>query len=223
MVEATNKFYNIKINLIKNGHIYAENVAIRNVWEKESNIFFDIYFHRLNKSFIFDSVFIHDIYDVSRDKFYNDIGKFIKDFYAEITNSKKTPSQKKVQTENNVFSSIENDIIILLFMAQLRSDSSIIKRKIIYNYICQHIDKAKNLSEQYIYNYIASLNPELDNFYKSLKNLKSKSPQEAQYFLREIVKICMSDGYLHYHERMYLAEIIYILRNYGMNIPANLI
>ena len=61
MVEATNKFYNIKINLIKNGHIYAENVAIRNVWEKESNIFFDIYFHRLNKSFVFDSVFIHDI------------------------------------------------------------------------------------------------------------------------------------------------------------------
>ena len=44
MANITDKFYNMQVNLIKNGKIYAENVAIRNVWQKDSNTFFDIYF-----------------------------------------------------------------------------------------------------------------------------------------------------------------------------------
>lgn len=223
MVEATNKFYNIKINLIKNGHIYAENVAIRNVWEKESNIFFDIYFHRLNKSFVFDSVFIHDIYDISRDKFYNDINTFINDFYAEISIKKEVTNLKKPQKESNILSSIENDLIILLFIANTWGKLDKIKNKIIYDYIYKNIVKAKNLSYQYIDRYITKLNIEIESFYKALKSLKAKTPKEAEYLLREAIKICRTDGHLHYYERMYLAEIVHSLRSYGLQIPDDLI
>ena len=223
MVEATDKFYNIKINLIKNGRIYAEDAAIRNVWEKDRSIFFDIYIHRLNKSFIFDSVFIHDIYDVSRDKFYNDIDAFVKDFYTETSTTKEQTMPKKTQSESNILSPIENDIVILLFMANTWGGCDKIKNKIIYDYIYKNVAKAQNLSQQYIDRYITGLSIELDNFYKSLKGLKAKTPKEAEYLLHEAVKICRADGHLHYAERMYLAEIIQALRNYGMSIPNNLI
>ena len=46
------KFYNMEVCLIKGGRLYAEDVAIRNIWEKDDDIFFDLYVHRLKKSFV---------------------------------------------------------------------------------------------------------------------------------------------------------------------------
>ena len=63
MSEPDVKFYNMMLHLIKNNKIYEENVAVKNVWEKDGNTFLDIYFYRRRKSYIFDSVFVHDIYD----------------------------------------------------------------------------------------------------------------------------------------------------------------
>ena len=58
MAGGSDKFYNMQVYLIKNGKLYAEEVAIRNIWEKDNGAFFDIYVHRLKKSFVFDAVFI---------------------------------------------------------------------------------------------------------------------------------------------------------------------
>lgn len=222
MSEATDKFYNMQVNLIKGGRIYAEKVAVRNVWEKEDNVFLDLYFHRLNKSIVFDSVFIRDIIDLNGDKYYNDIKAFIKDFNA-ARNVAPSHSAKDEKKKNSIFGKIENDIVLLLFMARILGHKEALKDKIVCDYIMHTIESAKNLSEKYLNNYISSVNPTVDDFYKALKNIKSKNPQQAQALLKEIVKICLSDGYLHYAEKMYLADIIQMLRNEGVKIPKDLI
>lgn len=222
MAKQTDKFYNMQINLIKNGRIYAEKVAIQNVWEKDSNVFLDIYFHRLKKSFVFDSVFVHDILDVNREKCYKDISKFVADFHAESSNSAAV-STAKPQKETGLLVPIKNDIIILSFMAHAWGDRSQIKDKIIFEYIQKTIEAAQSLSEQYLRNHLGQFEPSCEEFYAALKNIKTKNPQQAELFLREVIKICLADGYLHYTERMYLADIIQTLRLEGLKLPQNLI
>lgn len=223
MQQPTDKFYNMQVNLIKNGRIYKEQVAIRNVWAKERSIFLDIYFHRLQKSFVFDSVFIHDISDLSRDKVYTDINQFFQDF-KNITEtvSEATDVTQPKNSRKDILSPIKDDIMLLLFMAYLWKDKKDLKEKIIMDYIRGNFEPAASLSERYIKTYVSALHPNNNDFYKILPKLKSKRPQEAELLLREAVKICLADGYLHYTERMYLADLMQALREEGLKIAINL-
>ena len=223
MSEQNDKFYNMRVDLINNGKIYTENVAIRNVWEKDSGIFFDIYCHRLKKSFVFDALFIHGIYDINRDKVYNDISLFINDYKTLNSDEEEIKPILKKQNSYGIFETIKDDVIILLFMSRRWHENEHLKNKIIIDYILNHCDKSKDFSEQYIRNFISRLQPEMDDFYQALNTLKSKSIAEAEDFLREIIKICISDGHMHYSERMYLADIIHILRSEGMSVPNDLL
>ena len=108
-------------------------------------------------------------------------------------------------------------------MADAWGWEGIIKDKIIYDYILKEVAAAESFSKQYIVNYVSKIQPEREDFYNSLKNIKSKTPKQAERLLREIVKICRVDGQMHYNERMYLADIIQVLRDNGLKIPDNLI
>ena len=220
MAKISDKFYNMQVSLLKNGRIYTEKVAITNVWQKDINTFLDIYFHSIKKSFVFDAAFIHDILDLNQEKFYTNVKEFVDDFYqATDINVEK---EKSLKEEGGVLAPVKSDVIILLFMARSLGHADIIKEKIIYSYIQNRVDAAKNLSEQYLHNFIMALDVSQTDFYNALKQLKSKRPKEAELLLKEIIKLCLSDGQIHYTERMYLADIIQTLRLEGMKIPKNL-
>ena len=217
------RFYNMQVYLIKSGKLYAEDVAIRNIWEKEDGIFFDIYVHRLKKSFVFDAVFIKEIIDLNSNVKYQSIESFINDY----NNSKKDIVDdicpKPIKSENSVLNRIRNDLILLVFMADAWGSEGKIKDKIIYDYIVNEVVAAQNFSKQFIANFVSKLQPESEDFYDALRSIKSKTPKQAERLLKEIVKICRVDGQMHYKERMYLADIIYTLRENGLKIPENLI
>lgn len=215
---ANNKYYNMRVNLIKNGHIYAENVAVRNIWQKNEGTFFDLYFHRLKKSFVFDAVFIHDLYNINEDLYYKNVSLFIQDFFSQT--EVVTPQKK---TETDILQPLLNDITILLFMARSWGKGNIIKKKIIFNYIQNNIPQAKNFSDTYLNSYISSIQPEAKDFYQALQNLKNKTPKQARELFKQIVQLCRSDGHLHYSERMYLADIFQSLRQEGVILPENII
>ena len=80
----SDKFYNMEIHIIKGDQLYAENVAIRNIWEKDDGTFFDIYVHRLKKSFVFDSLFIKEIADLNNNVKYQSISSFINDYKTSL-------------------------------------------------------------------------------------------------------------------------------------------
>ena len=224
MPQPSNKFYNMEVSLIKNGRIYKEHVAIRNVWEKDRNIFLDLYFYRLQKSFIFDAVFVRDISDLNRDVYYNDIGKFTTDFQAAAKEGGLPQATKsKSSSSSGILSAIADDIMLLLFISAIWKDKTEIKQKIIIDYIKENVPAASSLSERYLKEYLSSLKPKVNDFYFLLPKLKSKQPKEAEKLLKEAIKICSSDGYLHYNERMYLADIIQTLREYGLKVPSDLI
>lgn len=217
------KFYNMQVYLIKSGKLYAEDVAIRNIWEKDNGIFFDIYVHRLKKSFVFDAVFIKEIIDLNSNVKYKSIESFINEYHNSEGAIADDICPKPIKSENSVLNRIRNDLILLVFMADAWGSDSKIKDKIIYDYIVNEVIAAQNFSKQFIANYISKLQPEAEDFYDALRSIKSKTPKQAERLLKEIVKICRVDGQMHYKERMYLADIIYTLRENGLKISENLI
>lgn len=212
-------FYNMLIHLVRNNRIYEENVAIRNIWEKDGNIFFDIYFYRRRKSYIFDSVFIHDITDLSNEKYYKDIKSFVKDFKLINQDNVPLPETKIYAPAIKLFENIAADIEIMLFVSMCEIGKLLpVKEKIIIEYIRNKIPQSANLSHQYISGFLKSLNYNEKIFYNALNQLKRKPPEAAEHLLNEVIKIALSDGKLHYKEKWFLAEIWEQLRQDGLLI-----
>ena len=222
MNQATDKFFNMYVNLVKNGKIYGENAAIRNIWEKDKTFFFDVYLYRLKKSFIFESSYIHNLFDVSREKGYNDAASFVKDFFAAVGQG--TPKQPPLQTsKDNLLDALRADLTILQFMSRLDKGSQVLKNKIIFDYIKKSVPEAKSFSDLYLLKILSDIRPEPVDFYRAVTSLKRKTPIEAECFLKEIVKVCQTDGFLNYTERMYLADVAQFLRQEGLKLPEKLL
>ena len=86
-------------------------------------------------------------------------------------------------------------------MANICDSFSPIKETIIYDYIIEKIPATKNLSQQYVNAYLQGIKPAREDFYKALEAVSAKNPDEAEEMVKEIVKICLADGQLHYNEK----------------------
>jgi hypothetical protein len=223
MNNQTDRFYNMQVNLIKNGTIYTEKVAVLNVWEKDDTVFLSLFFHRLHKTYVFDSVFVRDIWDINREVGYVDMRQFAKAFQEETQKSAEDSSAKEALRDKELLAPLKNDVIILLFMSQILGKPNPLQSKIICDYIKKNFAKAQNLSESYLTRYISRFKPAAEDFYAALQVMKSKQPRQAESLLHEAIKICLVDGYLHYLERVYLSDMIQTLRQEGLKLPANLI
>lgn len=217
MSEANVKFYNMLIHLVRNDKLYEENVAIKNVWQKEGNTFLDIYFYRRRKSYIFDSVFVHDILDLSNEKYYKNIDDFIADFQSLGTDVKKTNSPTNI-ADIKIFEKINTDLIILSFMAKCSGHYTPIKEKIIFDFILKSTPRAQILSNQYLTAYIATLNPNEEDFYNAINNMNYQNFKSIKKMCFDVLKICLADGRMHYSEKKYLAELLQNMREVGIKI-----
>lgn len=215
------KYYNMIVHLIRNNRLYEENAAIKNVWKKGQNIFFDIYFYRNQKSYVFDGVFIHDLLDLTNEKYYASPAAFLEDFQSGCSDLP-PPDINVSLVDKRLFESVDVDLVIMAFVADCCSNFIPIKEKIIYDYIVKKIPAAASLSLQYVNTYLQGLQPDESHFYKALEAMKAATPEAATDLLKECVKICLSDGQLHYAEKLYLAEIVQTLRNNGIDARVGL-
>lgn len=217
-------YYNMQARIVFKNRMSEENVAIKNAWEKNGNIFMDLYFYRAKKGKMIDGALIHDLLDLNTEKYYHSAKEFYKDF---IKNREKVEAQaeKKAEAESRLetividikqLEDIRDDLIILIFMAKCNSNFTDIKTKSIRDYITCVKPQSKTLSEQYISNYLKSLNPDEEDFYQALENLKNKTPEEASALAADVVKVSASDGAILYNERIYLAELLQALREHGL-------
>ncbi len=218
MTQPALKFYNMMIHLIKNNKLYEENVAVKNVWKKEGNTFLDVYFYRTRKSYVFDAVFIHDILDLSNEKYYQTIEEFAADFaVSEGSKPSSAGEEPRHVADKKIFEPISVDLIILTFMACLGGLDSI-QKSIICDYIRRQIPQARNMSRPYLETYIESLSPDDKSFYNALRRLNYQNKEAVEHLCAEAVKVCLADGRLHYREKFYIAELLQVCREAGINM-----
>ena len=218
MAQTATKFYNMLIHLIKNNKLFEENVAIKNVWQKEGNTFLDIYFYRNRKSYVFDAVFVHDILDLTNEKYYKNIESFVADFQKNSQGPLPESKESAPVVNQNMFRPLKADLTIMTFIASCCHNYTGVKKNIIFDYIKRNIPSAANLSQQYLETYIDSYSPTENDFYAALKDVGGKKQDEVEELSRELMKICLADGRLSYLEKMYMADLLQVLREQGVRV-----
>jgi len=211
-------FYNMLVHLISGGKIREENVAVKNIWQKDNLVFLDFYFYRNKKSQVIDSVYVKDLLDLSNEKFYASAELFIADYCEYLS---RQGSEAEVQSEPPAYDfkhleAIKDNLIILTFIAKCTAKFNAIKNQVIRDYILHCLPKTQVLSEQYLSSYLAALTPDEKDFLQAVNNLKSQTPEDVEELIKEALKIAASDGIISYTERRCLAEIIQALREYGI-------
>lgn len=205
-------FHNMKANILLDGKYQEEEIAVKNVWHKGVNVFFDLYIYNLSKPFIIDSLYVRELEDLSKSISYPSIKEFVDEFlnykYDKKSGFQGTKSDENVQT----LQSLHNDIVVLVFIAKNDNNLSEVKIRSIEDYISKTKPETKSLTENYIRNYIINVNPSEEDFYKALDALGEKTPRNAVKLFMEAAKVSASDGYIGYNERVYLAEIMQSLR-----------
>lgn len=213
-------FYNMLVHIVFKNRVSEENVAVKNAWEKNGTLFFDFYFYRAKKGKLIDAALVRDLYDLNTEKYYYSAQNFYQEFLQSreiaAAHADKKPKANPIVVDVKQLESIKDDLIILTFMAKCNSSFTEIKIKTIRNYITRLRPETKTLSEQYINAYLKDLNPDEDDFYLSLINIKTKTPEEATALAAEAFKVSASDGAVMYNERIYLAELLQALREYGL-------
>ncbi|MFV0626631.1 MAG: TerB family tellurite resistance protein [Alphaproteobacteria bacterium] len=213
-------FYNMKVSFLDNGRMHIEEAAIKNIWKKGESTFFDLYIYSKKKSQVLDMFYIRSISNLNSNKIYANAHEVIEEFIH--SQSEKQPETK--EENKNIPRSLkefQDDIIILSFIATCDGKLLPIKIKAIEDYIIALKPEAKILSESYIRNYISTLNPSEEDFYGALNNIQSKTPEEALKLVKEAMKIATSDGFFDYHEKFYVAELIQILREFGISLKTD--
>lgn len=211
-IDKTLPFHNMKANLLIEGKYQDEDIAVRNVWHKGVNVFFDLYLHNLYKPLIIDSLYIRELENLETEEKYSSVKDFVDDF-LNYKYDKKSGFQGSKSDENvQMLESLHSDIVILTYVARYDNNLSEIKVRSIQDYIAKAKPETKSLSENYIRNYIENVSPTTEDFYDALETIGKKTPREATKIFMEAAKVCASDGYISYKERMHLAEIMQTLR-----------
>ena len=94
------------VHLIQNNRLFEEKAAVKKVWQKDGLTFLDIYFYRNQKSYVFDSCFIHDLVDLTTEKFYKNVKDFIQDYYQEESQTAKISSNIAPARDKKLFAPI---------------------------------------------------------------------------------------------------------------------
>ena len=204
-------FYNMLVHIVFKNRVSEENVAVKNAWEKNGTLFFDLYFYRAKKG---------KLYDLNTVKYYYSAQNFYQDFLqsrrlgAEQSEEIKKPSPCGIDVKQ--LEAVRDDLIILIFLAKCNANFTDIKTRAIREYVTRVRPQSQALSEQYVNSYLKSLNPDEEDFYRSLNNLKAKTPEEAAALAVDAFKVSAADGAVLYNERLYLAELLQTLREYGL-------
>lgn len=211
-------FYNLLVHINFGDGIKEENVALKNIWEHSGNIMLNLYFYKDKNSKVIDAAYVKDILDLSTEKLYTSCSALLRDYnaYKEQQTQSQEQSARKLPVNLELLEVLKDDIVILVYIAKCIDYFSDIKKKTILQYIEQHHPQPQSLSKNYIESCLKSLHPTTEEFYQSVENLKQKTPQEAEDLVQAVVKICISDGFLAYNEKIYLAEILQILREQGV-------
>ena len=218
---STDKFYNLKINLLQGGDVITEKAAVRNIWEKDGAYYLELYLYRLQRSMVYEADFIQGIYDENSERTYNDINKFVAD-YKQAAQQAENPTSLGLQTRldnsKTILQPIWDEIVLMIFMAHIDIDNKNLKEKVIYEYISTHAKGAEKLSFPYVIKNLSDIKAESSDFYTALAHLKDKKPDAIRDLFATLQKICLSDGRLHYSERFYLAELVQFFRLHNIDL-----
>ena len=221
-------FSRLKANILFKNTLREEDIAIRNIWKKGANYYFDVLFYASGQTRVLDMSYFHDIYDTETQYYYKDMQVFIKDFENIKNESKKQQAIRSNHQQNRnwdedkaaqhyqCLNKIRPEVTILKFFARLNPNLSEVKQRVIIDYIKDSEPTTMDFGRQYVEAFVETVPYGKDEFYESLDKLEHHNEEHIERLAREAAKISAADGAVHYEEKRFLAELLQSLREHGL-------
>lgn len=218
--KASADFSNLTANILFDNVLHEENIAIRNIWQKGDNCYFNVYFYSSGKTKVLDVHYIYDILDHDSGRYYKDINKFIEEYVKRSSsNTTRQPvlrEGEKIEQNYFLLQKIAPEIMVLAFFARLSSSLYEVKLSVVTDFIRRSIPNGNALPSQYIEAYYKSLKIDEQAFYDALNQLDTQNVERMKELASDAAKISAADGVIHYQEKLFLAELLQHLRNFDI-------
>lgn len=209
-------FSNLTAHILFDNVLHEENIAIRNIWQKGDNCYFNVYFSSSGKTRVLDAHYIYDIFDHDSGRYYKDINLFIRDYVQRSGEEKHLPptprQENKIEQNYYLLREIAPEIVILAFFATLSLTLSDVKQRVVFDFVRRFLSSNADISSTYVEAYIKTLRLDEDAFYHALSQLNAKASERLKELASDAAKISAADGVIHYQEKLFLAELLQHLR-----------
>lgn len=197
----------------KNGKVTKRKITIRRIWQRGKEVLVDGFCHEVKAPRIFMASRIQKIFDIKNKKAYNDPKKFLLGKIAAVTDQGgmgKTSAAKIIET-------VRDELSALTFLAKIDDNFDPNELKVILEYVRKLSGGAKYDSAE-VREYIERLYPDEECFYEAMEDILDKDVDFITAFVETFVKLILADGLVHDDEREFLAELLQILREEGIEI-----
>ena len=193
-------------------------ITIRRLWQQNEEILIDAFCHETKAPRIFLLSRITKIVDLKTKRAFSNPTDFI--FNQISPQNSPTPSKADNQT-SSALGNVQNELTALVFLAQTDNEFSPIEKKVILDYIAKR-NANINLNTNEISEYLDRLYPDEESFYDAIDSLLDKPENILTSFVETFIKLILSDGVIHDNEREFLAELLLVLKEEGIEIQTNM-
>ncbi len=197
----------------KSGNIDKIKVTIRKIWQKDNEVFVEGFCHNSKKQVTLRASRMKKIIDLHTKEAYVQPRKFLLGQVAVTPGSEVAGFSPTAQAINR----IRNELAILVFLAKIDKDFDVSESNIIVGYVRKRCSDLRYSPEE-VKSYIDKLSPDEDNFYDAMEEVLELGDEELKQFVETFVQIILADGVVDDDERIFLAEMLQIMEEEGIDI-----
>lgn len=201
----------------KDGHPKSDRITIRRLWKQGEDIIIDAFSHSKNAPRMYKEINIRKITDTNANEVYLQPKKFLLGQIAMIPGEEIAGFSGTAQAINR----LRYELSALIFLANVDGAFHDSEKALVKKYV-----RAKNndlqINEEKLDAYINRLYPDEDNFFEAIDNILSQKTTQIGEFMELFTQLILVDGVVNDSEKEFLAELIGILQEEGIEINASI-
>lgn len=199
----------------KDGHPKSDKITIRRLWQQGDDIIVDAFSHSKDAPRMYKEINIRKIIDTNSSEVYLQPKKFLLGQIAMIPGEEIAGFSGTAQAINR----LRYELSALIFLANVDGAFDDSEKALVKKYV-----KAKNtdvqINEEKLDAYIDRLYPDEDNFFEAIDNILSQKSDQIGEFMEFFTQLILADGVVDDSEKEFLAELVGILQEEGIEINA---
>ncbi|MCP4394104.1 MAG: TerB family tellurite resistance protein [Alphaproteobacteria bacterium] len=192
-----------------------DKITIRRLWQQGDEIIVDGFSHTKNAPRMYKVSHIKQIVDLNTNEVYLQPKKFLLGQVAMIPGEEIAGFSGTAHAINR----LRYELAALIFLANVDGQFANSELVMVKNYV-----KSKNtdlqINDEKLDGYVSRLYPDEDNFFEAIDYILSQKRAQIGDFMEFFTKLILADGVVDSNEKEFLAELLEILQEEGIEINA---
>lgn len=192
--------------------VLKRRVTIRRIFKRGEQIMVEGFCHEREAPRIFIGARIKAVEDLNSGEVHNEPREFLLGQLAALPGEAMPGHSGAAQALNKV----RDELTCLVFLAHVDGELDETEKRVVKNYIKRRCEGIRYNPDD-IDKHLSRLYPDEDSFYAAMEKVLD-DPYVLGDFVEVFVRLILADGMIHDEEREFLAELLHILREEGIEV-----